>query len=283
MAKLVIGCGFLGLRVARRWQAAGEEVFAVTRSPQRARHLAEMGLQPVVADVTKVETLADLPVTDSVLFAVGFDRSIGLSIEEVYVDGLKNVLSRLGQLRRFIYISSTGVFGQSDGGWVNEDSPCEPTRPGGRACLAAEHALADSPMGECSVVLRPAGLYGVGRLPLLRNIQQGKAIAGSGDAWINLIHIDDAAQAVVAAEAFETPSRLYLVSDGQPTTRKAFYGELCELLEIPPAVFQDTNDMARISDKRVSNSRLLKELNIQLEFSSYKAGLRAIVDAMRQS
>ena len=144
MSKLIFGCGYLGGRVARLWRQTGEKVYAVTRSAGRAAEFSAAGWVPLVADLTQPETLTSLPETDTVLFAVGFDRASGRSIGDVYAGGLKNVLDALsGNVSRIIYISSTGVFGQTDGDWVTEESPCRPTREGGQACLAGNPKAAE--------------------------------------------------------------------------------------------------------------------------------------------
>jgi nucleoside-diphosphate-sugar epimerase len=110
MAKLIFGCGYLGLRVARLWKAAGHTVFAVSRSKQRAEDLAREGLRPLVANVTSREPLPIPQEVDSVLYAVGYDRQSAASIHEVYVSGLRRVLDTLpDSVQRVTYISSTGV------------------------------------------------------------------------------------------------------------------------------------------------------------------------------
>src|SRR5574340_490501 len=161
MAKLVIGCGYLGRRVAQRWQAAGETVFVTTRSPERAVALATEGLTPLVLDLTRPETLAGLPLAETVLWAVGFDRSAGCTRTDVHVDGLRALLDALApSTRRIIAVSSSGVYGQTDGQWVDESTPCQPTREAGIAFVAAEQMLAEHGLGVRAVVLRLAGLYG---------------------------------------------------------------------------------------------------------------------------
>ncbi len=137
MAKLIFGCGYLGRRVARLWCDAGEDVYAVTRSRERAIELASAGLRPIVADVTEPASLRELPAGSTVLFAVGHDRTAGKSITQVYCDGLRHTLAALpAETQQIMYISSTGVYGQQAGEIVDEDTPCHPDREGGRACLA---------------------------------------------------------------------------------------------------------------------------------------------------
>ena len=185
MTKLVFGCGYLGLRVVRLWHEDGEHVMAVTRSEHRSSELAGAGLFPIGADVTQPQTLScigDLPTpggreVDCVLFAVGYDRTSDQSIHQVYAGGVQNVLNALpASVERFIYISTTGVYGPGNGEWVDELTPPDPRRDGGRASLAAEEVLAAHPLGKNSVVLRLAGIYGPGRVPFIDKLRAGEPI-----------------------------------------------------------------------------------------------------------
>jgi nucleoside-diphosphate-sugar epimerase len=219
-----------------------------------------------------------------VLYAVGYDRTQQAPIERVYVDGLAAVLAALPPATgKFIYVSSTGVYGQASGETVDELSPTEPTRAGGRACLAAEQLLAGHSLGSRAIVLRLAGIYGPGRIPLVSNVQSGKPIVGSADGTLNLIHVDDAAQVVLAAEQRATPPRTYVVSDGRPIVRREFYAELARLLGAaeptfaPPEAAASSERMRGGADKRVSNARMLAELRPALAFGDFRAGLAAIV------
>jgi nucleoside-diphosphate-sugar epimerase len=285
MPKLIFGCGYLGSRVARRWLDAGEEVAIVTRSRERAAELSAAGYQAIVADVLRPATLADLPSADTVLFAVGYDRASGAAIHDVYVGGLHAVLGALPtSTGKFLYISSTGVYGSAGGHWVDEETPCDPQRPGGRACLEAEQLLAAHALGKRAIVLRMAGIYGPGRLPNAADIRAERPIAAPEHGALNLIHVDDAAAVVVAAGLRGAPPRCYTVSDGHPAERRAYYEELARLLHAPPPTFAvpsaDSPAAARAAaDKRVKNTRLLAELQVTLAYPSYREGLAAIVAA----
>jgi nucleoside-diphosphate-sugar epimerase len=284
MAQLVFGCGYLGLRVAKLWRQGGEQVIALTRSTEKAANLETAGLTPLIADISQPNTLdpiAQLTGIDTVLFSVGFDRS-GKTIREVYVDGLAQVLRVLPAVRRFVYISSTGVYGQAAGDVVDETSPCRPTREGGQACLAAEQVLRESNLAERTIVLRLAGLYGPDRIPRAKELQAGAAIAAPAQGFLNLIHVDDAARIVLLAAQRAMPPKLYCVSDGQPVVRTEYYRELARLVGAPPPKFieppRDSPAAQRAgSDKRVSNALLIRELEPELLYPSYREGLRAIV------
>jgi nucleoside-diphosphate-sugar epimerase len=287
MNKLIFGCGYLGERVARRWRAAGHNIGVVTRSPGRAEYFQKQGLVPIVADVTRPGALRQFIEADTVLYSVGFDRTIGKSIDEVYAGGVRNVLAALpARLLRFIYISTTGVYGPADGGWVDEATPPDPRREGGRASLAAEQALVDHPVGRNGTILRLAGLYGPGRVPFIRELREGKPIPAPASGWLNLIHVEDAADVVIAADdlqPFENGPRIYCVSDGNPVERGEYYSEAARQISAPPPRFVAPDSAspraARAeSNRRVSNARMLADLRVTLKYPDYRAGLASAVE-----
>jgi len=292
MAKLIFGCGYLGSRVATRWHAAGEKVYAVTRSAKRAEEFAAAGWQPVVANITEPARLADLPPARTVLFAVGYDRGAEASMRQVYVKGLVNVLDALpDSVERFIYISSTGVFGQSAGEWVDEQSPTEPTREGGRICLEAEQTLLHHRLGRQSIILRMAGLYGPGRVPRVGDVRRGTPISAAADGYINLIHIDDAASIVLLAEHYQHAPGLFVVSDGRPTSRRDFYREIARQLGTGQPAFtvpsEANSGRSKVShrsygsNKRVRNDKLLREFRPALQYPSFREGLAQVLHVER--
>jgi nucleoside-diphosphate-sugar epimerase len=291
MAKLVIGCGYLGARVARKWLDSGHSVTVVTRSDERAERFRQKGFDAIVADVTRPETLTQLPVAESVLFAVGFDRDSKNSIQHVYADGMRNVLAALpAETGRLIYISTTGVYGPADGGWVDEVTAPDPQRDGGRASLAAEERIAAHPLRQRSVILRLAGIYGPGRVPFIRELRADEPIAAPASGWLNLIHVDDAVEAVVAAcelEPFRDGPRVYCVSDGQPVQRGEFYSEVARQIGAQPPRFvePDPNSprTARAeANRRISNARMLADLRVTLAYPNYRAGLAEAVESRTQ-
>src|SRR5258708_7235631 len=114
MRLLILGCGYLGERLAHAWLASGNPVFAATRSSARAEKLRQFGIDPIICDITNPKTLHSFPPVAVVVWAVGWDRSTNLSMRAVYVEGLGHALAAVPQHPRFVYISSTGVYGQTD-------------------------------------------------------------------------------------------------------------------------------------------------------------------------
>lgn len=280
---LVIGCGYLGAKVASRWFSSGRSVIAVTRSEAKSEQLRRAGWTPYVADICQPETLRPLPEIDSVLFAVGYDRASGKTQEEVFVDGLRNVLQQVGpRCRRFLYVSSTSVYGQNDGDWVDESSSCEPVQPGGMCCLAAENLVREFFADHRAVRLRLAGIYGPARLlSRIADLQAGKPLPGRPDAWLNLIHVEDAAAAVVAAGEAAAPADVYIVADDRPVRRGDYYSQLARLVGAPAPGFDDSQERSRGSgglNKRCSNRRLRTDLGVELRYPTVETGLPAALE-----
>ncbi|MDX1965639.1 MAG: SDR family oxidoreductase [Planctomycetaceae bacterium] len=279
---LIFGCGYLGQRVAARWQIAGGAVSAVTRSETRAEEFARRGWQPVIADICDPGALERLPVADVTLFAVGYDRSSGKSQREVYVDGLRHVLNRMAsQCPQFLYVSSSSVYGQQGGEWVDEDSACEPTQPGGQCCLEAERLVLDaySAAGCAAQVLRLSGIYGPDRLlSRVDALRRQEPLSGSPESWLNLIQVDDAATAVLACAERQVAGRVYLVSDDEPVLRGEYYRHLATLIDAPPPEFDASQPARRGAgglNKRCRNTRMKYELGVALQFPSFRVGLSA--------
>jgi nucleoside-diphosphate-sugar epimerase len=291
LSRLVVGCGYLGERVARRWVAGGDHVLGVTRSPARAAALAAHGIEPIVADVTSAEAdwrpLTDIDDLSTAFWAVGFDRAAGHSYEDVHVHGLRRLLESLPAPCRPIFSSSTGVWGDEEGRTVDEATPPSPAREAGRILVAAEQVLRSHPRGP-GVALRFAGLYGPGRLPRIDDLRAGRPIDADPDSWLNMIHVDDAAGIVCAVAAAPAPAPLYVVSDGHPVLRRDWYGRLAALTGSPSPRWADARAMTpeglprgRTADKRVDPARLFRDLGVTLLHPDAADALAALVGTER--
>ena len=280
MKRLIFGCGYLGRRVADIWCRAGDTVYAVTRSQTHSRAFEKAGFFPMVADILLPDSLADLPKVDTVLFAVGYDRTSQASIHQVYVDGLRNVLDALPDHPfKILYISSTGVYAEKEGGWVDEDSPTYASRDATQACLDAEQLLQTHPRNLDFKILRCAGIYGPDRLPRRDALLAGNPLPFPPAGYLNLIHVDDASQAVDAA-AVRGATGIYSIADGSPTRREDYLIELARLLGASPpefAVAMENTQRRGATSKRVRNDRMRNELGVRLRYPSYREGLAAIV------
>lgn len=220
-----------------------------------------------------------------VLIAISYDRSSRHSRYDSQVGGLVNLLSYLPKDARVCYISTTGVYHQKDGRWVDETSPTFPSRPGGQAHLQAEQQLHAMRPNSPWMVLRLAGIYGPGRVPRAADVIAGRPIASPQRGHLNLIHVQDAARAVIAAWdrmlqplAASMQERLYLVSDNRPVVRGDFYRFIANHYQAPAPTYVQPAPGSPVmlrsdSDKRVSNRKLRRDLLPSLLYPDYRDGL----------
>lgn len=267
-----------------------DTVYTVTRNPERAAEFQAEGFHPIVADVTDLDSLKpieDLEEIDTVLIAIGMDRSRYNRIEEVYVDGLRNLLSKLPSGCQIIYVSSTGVYGDFGGAWVDENSPTQPKRDGGIACLKAERLIIDSKFANRAKVLRFAGIYGPDRVPTKSLIETRDWKKLSSDGFLNLIHVEDGARLIsMISDAScdpEAPCETFCVSDGHPVLRIDYYNFIARTLGLNAIPWEKTNVTAGKSrsgsNKRVSNKKLVMEHSFQFAYPSYREGVEQAIGA----
>lgn len=290
MRKLVIGCGYLGERVAQRWLNSGHETWALTRSEFHAARLADTGISPVIGDVLDPDSLKKLPPAETVLYAVGFDRTSKSSKRVIYVDGLRNVLEQIrGTCQQLVYVSSTSVYGQDSGEFVDEFSDISPIEENGCICRDAEAVVwenfrrSNRNTSGCEfVVLRLAGIYGPSRmLAREQQLREGRPPTGNPDGWLNLIDVEDAVQAVLAAKARGKPGETYLVCDDRPIRRRDYYMALAQQLNLDPPRFEefasDAPERKRLN-KRCVNRRMREELGVELRSPTIIEGLRHLFE-----
>ena len=281
--RLIIGSGYLGLRVAKLWQTLGHDVHLLTRSEQTAAIFEQQGFTAHIGDVTQLSTLDHFPAATEVLYAVGFDRTGNYDFHDVYCQGLENIIERLPQTpNRFIHISSTGVYGQVDGSLVDEETLAEPMRDAGTAALAAEKALRQSSLAASAVSLRLGGIYGPDRVPYLKQIIAGEPLAVPFRGWLNLVHVQDAVQIIELLCQAPLQHHLYLVTDGVPVLRQDYLNEIARLLQAPDitwAVSDPSTAVAKraLGSKRIDTRRLQGDLQFNWKYPSYREGLASIL------
>ena len=254
--RLIVGCGYLGERLAGRWLTSGSRVWGVVRTPARVTRLVGAGVEAIVADVSSTALLPPLPEVDTVVWSVGFDRSAGHSYRDVHVEGLGRLLEAIPGRPRVILVSSTGVWGRLDGQCVDEESPPHPDREAGHVLLEAEALLRGHRLGP-GTALRLAGIYGPGRLPRVDDLRAGAALTADPD--------------------HANPGPLYVVSDGQPVRRRDFYARLASLTGSPPPRWTPPSPEARGGDKQVDPRRLFAEIGPALNHPDAVGALAGIL------
>jgi nucleoside-diphosphate-sugar epimerase len=250
---LLAGCGDVGYRVARHLRARGDEVWALRRHPPTGDG---SGIHWLQGDLTRPASLRDLPGGISQLvYLPAPGRRDPVAYRALFVDGLKSLLSVLdaAALRRVVFVSSSAVYGDHGGDWIDEDTPPAPPGFNGEVLLEAERWLASQPVP--SVVLRLAGLYGPGRLQLIERLRQGRVqVPCDRPHWANRIHVDDAAAAIAHLLALPSPEALYLGVDDTPLPLHVLYDHLAALAGAPAPGAGAAP--AGIGSKRLGNARL---------------------------
>jgi nucleoside-diphosphate-sugar epimerase len=217
---------------------------------------------------------------DALLHCAGPYRAAPEAYHSVFVNGLSNALAGI-EPQRVLITGSTSVYAQTDGTWVDETSETIPDRETGRILLEAERiALASG-----GLVARLSGLYGPGRSVIMRKFLSGEAvIEGDGLRWINQIHRDDAARAIVDLLGKPRPPGLYNVSDSVPATQSEVYTWLADYFQrpLPGRGEPDVNRKRGWTNKRVSNAKLLKT-GWRPAFPAYRDAIASLAPSRRLS
>lgn len=283
MRVLIVGCGYVGLALGRRLAASGCEVLGLRRTGSADSELVGAGIRPVRGDVTRAEDLARLDGNfDWVVNTVSSSRGGVEVYREVYLGAARNLVAWApGRgVRVLAYTSSTSVYGQTDGSWVDESSPVEPAGETGRLLVDTEEVfLGAARSGILStVVLRVGGIYGPGRGHLFRQFLAGEARREPhGGRWINMIHREDVAGAVEAALRRGRPGTVYNAVDGEPVRQGDFLAHLARETgrSLPPEAGPAEATSVRkrgISNKRVSSRRLRTETEWIPDYPDFRQG-----------
>lgn len=269
---LIAGCGDLGERVARLLLARGDEVYALRRRPPGQGD----GIHWLAADLAIPQTLVALPAgITKMVFTPAPDARQPALYRSVFLDGLRNMLQAVdaATLQRVLFVSSSAVYGEQGGEWVDEATPPAPPGFNGQALLEAERALSRHQVD--SIVLRLAGLYGPGRLQLIDRLRLGQASAPRQPRhWANRIHVEDAAAATVHLLDLKEHQSLYVGVDDTPLPLDALYDELAALAGAPPVPAGPAP--AGVGSKRLSNARL-KASGFQFRWPDSRTGYAALL------
>ncbi|HTW34400.1 MAG TPA: SDR family oxidoreductase [Rhizomicrobium sp.] len=280
------GLGYSALALARRLRADGWHVAGTARTSSRINDLSREGFAAVAFDDSAwSEALQEaLENSDAVLLSAPPDEH-GDPVLRTGAERLRALASRWRWLG---YLSSTGVYGDRQGGWVDEATPPDPSAPRSAKRLAAEIAWqvfaaeSHTPLH----IFRIAGIYGPGRNPL-QALRAGTARRFDKPGQIfSRIHVDDLARVLAASIAKPSPNAIYNVCDDEPASQADVIAYGAELLGIAPppleafaAAEPGLSEMARSfyrDSKRVRNDRMKRELGITLAYPTYREGLRAL-------
>ena len=282
---LIIGCGDIGIRVAKRL-SLGHRVFALTSSSHRFQELREAGATPILGNLDQPESLWRLAGLAQTVIHLAPPQNQGNRDHRT-----RNLLRILAQgssaVRRLIYVSTTGVYGDHRGAKVSELTPVNPQSERAQRRVDAERALRlwGPAHGVAVTILRVPGIYAANRLPLERLQSQTPALLPEEDAYSNHIHSDDLARLVCAAVYHGKPQRVINACDGNETKMGDYFDEVADAFGLARAPRMPAKQLQEIvspmlwsfmrESRRVTNTRL-SELKTPLRYPSVADFLKTI-------
>jgi nucleoside-diphosphate-sugar epimerase len=270
---LIAGAGYVGTALAERLVAQGDDVTVLRRSDTTP----PAGARACRADLVAPGALRDVPETDVAFYLVSADARTEDAYRAAYVTGVSNLVERLTRQaappRLLLYVSSTAVYGQQHGEWVDETSPTEPLDFTGRLLLEGEAVVHDAPFP--SGVLRLGGIYGPGRVSLIARVRSGAA--RSTGRFTNRIQRDDAAGALAHLAALSEPPPCTIGVDSAPVPDAEVLAWLAERLDVPAPPAAEAPARGRsATNKRCSNARLLAS-GFRFRYPTYREGYEALL------
>jgi nucleoside-diphosphate-sugar epimerase len=273
---LIVGCGYVGESLARVLLEQDHVVYGMRRNESGLPG----GIGEISADVSRAETIGMLPDgIEYVVYCVAAKARDEAAYRGAYIDGVGNVLRALADecqpVRRLLFTSSTSVYGQSRGEWVDEDAPTRPLGFSGETMLLAEGLVRGSRYP--STVLRLGGIYGPGRTSLVDQVRAGQVPPASAAGFTNRIHRDDAARAIAHLLLHPDPEPLYLGVDCEPADRLDVHRWLAAELGIEArASAEETRRQA--GSKRCSNALLLRS-GFEFLYPTFREGYAEILQS----
>lgn len=285
MAKTLIsfGHGYSASALAQRLLPLGWTIFGTTRSPERAQTIRASGVTPILlADGDTPETLSQaLPKASHMLVSAGPDAQGDPTLSR-----FRDQITAAPNLEWVGYLSTTGVYGDHQGAWVDETTPLTPSTKRGQWRVAAERdwqSVPDLPLH----IFRLAGIYGPGRGPFskVRNGTARRII--KANQVFSRIHVADIAQVLHASINRPNPGDIYNLCDDDPAPPEDVIAHAAKLLNlpVPPAIPFENAEMTPMArsfyaeSKRVRNTRIKEELGVRLLFPNYRVGLQALLDS----
>ena len=264
MHSLIVGMGALGQQLAAQLLAQGHQVTGLRRTAMPVAGVTMLAQAATQADLSGVAPIQQVYV---ILTPDQYDEA---SYRHTFIDSIAPLRQALSMhpLQRLYFISSTSVYGQDQGEWVDESSPTEPRGYNGSVLLQAEQLWRQT-YPEQLVVIRPSGIYGTDRLRLVKWLQSGRPV--KTQAWTNRIHSDDLAGFLAYLGDQSSVQPCYIATDSQPVMQDDVLAGLATQLQLPMLMRQ----ASKVSGKRLSNQLLLAS-GYRLRYPDWQAGYQAI-------
>lgn len=291
MRVAILGCGYVGIELGRQLQT-DHDVVGVRRSDEGRQRIEAAGFEAVEADLTEPDTLSAVPNADAVVFAASSGGRGAEAAREIYVDAQRAAIEHFGDRAeppaRYCYTSSTGVYGDHDGEWVDEETPLDPQTEKTEVLARAERVALERPTayGIDGTVARLAGLYGPDRYRLSRYLD-GPVTEG----YLNMVHRDDAAGAIrYLLDGDYARDDIVLVVDDKPADKWSFADWLADQcgLDSPPkqtiAQRLENDDLSVTAQRRIETSKRcrndkLRALGYEFAHPMFKSGYRETIEA----
>jgi nucleoside-diphosphate-sugar epimerase len=289
---LIVGCGDIGVRVARLLQQADATVSGLARSDSSAGRLRAHDIEPVMGDLDDAASLIDLPTAGKLVLY--FAPPPGGGPHDSRMRNFCHAVDSKQLPVRVVYMSTSGVYGDCGGEWVSETTPVNP-----QTSRAQRRAHAETTLREWGtihdvpvVILRVTGIYGPGRLPLAR-VQQGHPILREEESPpTNRIHADDLAAVCAKAAEIAAGGEIFNVSDGQPGTMTQYFNAVSDLLGLPRLPQVDMAEAKQVMNpmmlsyltetRRMDNRKMVEQLGVTLMYPDLESGLKNVVAQLDQ-
>lgn len=257
----IIGCGYVGSRVAKLWHQSGEQLTVTTTSPSRQKQLRNLASEVIVltgSDLTGLKRLvAD---KDLVLLSVGASQRTPETYHQAYLETTTNVVRAIrdtGNVQQLIYTSSYGILGKQPVELVDETAIPNPSTKFGEILTKTEQVLLSVPQSELKIcILRLSGIYGPGRelIKIFGRIS-GQTRPGLGERYTNWVHLDDIVGAINFAKQKQLQGIYHLAGDRVLTT-KEFFEKLFEAHNLPGVTWDSSQQDPRTYNMKLSNQKI---------------------------
>lgn len=287
---LILGCGYVGQHTGRKLADADHAVYGTVRSAEAAEGLIKSNIKPVlISEINDILDTNELQNITHIIDSIPLEKS-GTGLINPQQSFVPELIKKAPKLRWVGYLSTTGVYGDSGGEWVNEDTPTNPTSERGKQRLVAEKTWLKNFAN--TEIFRISGIYGPGR-NLLPTLAKGgyTAIKWDKPHYSNRIHVDDIADALIAAIEKPKPGRIVNLADDMPYPHADYVSELCTAAGFPPPILITPNEARSklslsaldffMDNKRISNKKLHNELLPKLKYPSFREALGGLISEFR--
>ncbi len=282
---VIIGCGDIGLRVARLYRDKGASISGMVREDEKAQHLTSLGISPLVANLDDPESLTHLPLNGAQVFY--FAPPPGGGFSDPRMRRLLESIPAGQEPAKIVYISTSGVYGDCGDAIVTEQTPANPQTSRARRRFDAENTLLGwgKDRGVAAVILRVTGIYGPGRLPVARLTEGHPLLREEECKPTNRIHAEDLARVCVAAMEKAEAGEIFNVCDGQGGTMTQYFLAVADALGLPHPQQISLEEARKVmaplmisyltESRRMDNRKMLTRLGITLKYPTLEQGLKA--------